>query len=135
MKMKTYSKNIIAISSTVLEDFFFNKHHIISNNQPSFFSIMVPNYCRNSYRNPEHIPLELAYDGEWPSWLQEPVGLRGSVEFSEKLFEYRRIKQMKRTLLETCFSHKIDHAQCSVDEILVRMQRCLVLTETQQGNQ
>ncbi len=53
---------------------------------------------------------------------QEPVRLRGSVEFSEKLFEYRRIEQTKRTLLEPGFSHKIDHTQCSKEEILVRMQ-------------
>lgn len=37
----------------------------------------------------------------------------------------RLIKEMKRTLLGTCLSHKIDHAQCSKEEILVRMQPCL----------
>lgn len=64
-----------------------------------------------------------------------PVRLRGSVKLSEKLFEYRQtIKKMKRTLLGTGLGHKIDHAQCSEEEILVRMQSCLVL-ETQQGSQ
>ncbi len=117
--------------------FQYNKDHIIFNrmqylnkiiNHLFFFPIMIPNYCRNSNKN----PLVLLYEGEWPDWLQvrSQSDWEEVLTSSEKLFEYRRIEQRRGPYWSLASAIRLITLS-----VLRRKSLWECSPETQQGNQ